>query len=112
MFRSKIIIATIIFLILLIFTSVIKNQTRIIEKKLYFLNEKIALKERDINDSQLDFYFLTSPAQIEKKVKILGLNNYVIIEKTKIFVNFSDFSKIKKKLSALKIKKRKKKKKN
>ena len=36
MFRSKIIITTIIFLILLIFTSIIKNQTRIIEKKLYF----------------------------------------------------------------------------
>ena len=48
MFRSKIIITTTIFLILLIFTSVIKNQTRILEKKLYFLNEEIALKERDI----------------------------------------------------------------
>ena len=36
MFKSKIIITTIIFLVLLIFTSIIKNQTRIIEKKLYF----------------------------------------------------------------------------
>ena len=41
MFRLKIIIPTIIFLILLIITSIIKNQTRIIEKKLYKLNEKI-----------------------------------------------------------------------
>ena len=103
MFRSKIIITTIIFLILLIFTSIIKNQTRIIEKKLYFLNKKIALKEIDINDSQLDFHFLTSPAELEKKIKILDLNNYATIKKSKIFFNFSDFSKIKKKLSVLKI---------
>jgi cell division protein FtsL len=112
MFKSKIIITTIIFLVLLIFTSIIKNQTRIIEKKLYFLNEKIALKERDINDSQLDLHYLTSPAELEKKIKILGLNNYKTIEKSKIFLNFSDFSNIKKKLSALKIENKNEKKKN
>ena len=112
MFNSKIVITTIIFLVLLIFTSIIKNQTRIIEKKLYFLNEKIALKERDINDSQLDLHYLTSPAELEKKIKILGLNNYKTIEKSKIFLNFSDFSNIKKKLSALKIENKNEKKKN
>ena len=112
MFRSKIIITTTIFLILLIFTSVIKNQTRILEKKLYFLNEEIALKERDINDSQLDFYFLTSPAELEKKIKILGLNSYITIEKSKIFLNFSDFFDIQKKLSVLKIQNKNEKKKN
>ena len=112
MFKSKIIITTIIFLVLLIFTSTIKNQTRIIEKKLYYLNEKIALKERDINDSQLDLHYLTSPAELEKKIKILGLNNYKTIEKSKIFLNFSDFFNIKKKLSALKIENKNEKKKN
>ena len=112
MFRSKTIITSIIFLILLIFTSVIKNQTRIIEKKLYFLNETIALKERDINESQLDFYFLSSPAELEKKVKTLGLYNYSTIEKSKIFLNFSKFSNIQKKLSVLKNENKNEKKKN
>jgi len=112
MFKSKIVITTIIFLLLLIFTSIIKNQTRIIEKKLFFLNKKIALKERDINDSQLDFHFLTSPAELEKKIKILGLNNYAAIEKSKIFLNFSYFFTIKKKLSAFKIQNKNEKKKN
>jgi cell division protein FtsL len=102
MFRSKIIITTIIFLVLLIFTSAIKNKTWIIEKKLHLLNEVIAFKEKDINESELDFYFLTSPAEIEKKIKTLGLNNYSTIEKSKIFLSFSDFSNIQKKLSALK----------
>ena len=46
MFKLKIVIPTIIFLILLIITSIIKNQTRIIEKKLYKLNKNIALKKK------------------------------------------------------------------
>ena len=58
MFRLKIIIPTIIFLTLLIVTSIIKNQTRIIEKKLYMLSKNIVLKEKDINESQLEFYKL------------------------------------------------------
>tara|TARA_B110000438_G_C15514322_1_gene521318 strand:- start:318 stop:656 length:339 start_codon:yes stop_codon:yes gene_type:complete len=102
MFKFKIIIPTIIFLILLIVTSMIKNQTRIIEKKLYKLNKKISLTEKDINESQLDFHFLTSPAQIEKKVKILGQNNYLPIKNSKIFLSFSNFTDIKKNVSTFK----------
>ena len=43
MFSSKNTIQIIIFLILLIATSIIKNQTRITEKKLFKLNEKITI---------------------------------------------------------------------
>ena len=48
MFKLKFFISTIIILILLIFTSIVKNQTRIIEKKLFKLNKIIVLKEKDI----------------------------------------------------------------
>ena len=101
MFRTKIIISCSIFLILLIITSIIKNQTRIIEKKLYKLNNKISLKEKDINEAQLDFYFLTSPSQIEKKIKILGYDNYLPIEKSNIFLSLSNFTNIQNKISIL-----------
>ena len=100
MFRSKIIIPAIIFLVFLIITSIIKNQTRIIEKKLYKLNEKITLKEKDINESQLDFYFLTSPAEIEKKIEKFRLNDYSPIENSKIFLSFKILTNIQKKISA------------
>ena len=100
MFRSKIIISTIIFLIFLIVTSIVKNKTRIIEKSLYKLSEEISLKEKDINESQLDFHFLTSPAEIEKKINILGLNNYSPIENSKIFLSFKILTNIQKKISA------------
>tara|TARA_B100001094_G_C17677527_1_gene551802 strand:- start:257 stop:595 length:339 start_codon:yes stop_codon:yes gene_type:complete len=112
MLRFKVIIPTTIFLAFLIITSVIKNQTRIIEKKLYKLNTKISLKEKDINESQLDFYFLTSPAEIEKKIELLDQNNYSPIENSKIFLSFSNFIDISKKISAFNNQNEKKTKKN
>tara|TARA_Y100000389_G_scaffold121047_1_gene118427 strand:+ start:284 stop:622 length:339 start_codon:yes stop_codon:yes gene_type:complete len=102
MFRSKIIMPIIFFLFFLTITSIIKNETRIIEKKLSKLNKKIILKEKDINESELDFYFLTSPAEIEKKVKILDNTNYNTIKNSNIFLSLSDFTNIQKKISILK----------
>ena len=101
MFKLKIVIPTIIFLILLIITSIIKNQTRTIEKKLLKISKNIALQEKDINESQLDFYFLTSPAEIEKRVKILGNTNYNPINNSNIFLNLSNFTDTQKKISIL-----------
>jgi|TARA_X000001036_G_C20050181_1_gene550588 hypothetical protein len=101
MVRSKIIIPTIIFLFFLIIISIIKNETRIIEKKLSKLNKQIILKEKDLNESELDFYFLTSPAEIEKRVKILGNTNYNPINNSNIFLNLSNFTDTQKKISIL-----------
>jgi cell division protein FtsL len=99
MIRSKMIISTMIFLFLLVITSIIKNQTRTVEKNLYKLNKKISFKEKDINESQLDFHFLTSPTEIEEKIKILGQNNYSHIENSKIFLSLSDLMGMKDKIS-------------
>ena len=112
MFRLKTITLAVIFLILLIITSIIKNQTRITEKKLFKLNEKITYKEKDINESELDFYFLSSPAEVEKKINILGKNNYIPIQNSKIFFSISDFNNIKKKITILNTRNEKETKKN
>jgi len=101
MVRSKIIIPTIIFLLFLIIISIIKNETRIIEKKLSKLNKQIILKEKDLNESELDFYFLTSPAEIEKRIKILGNTNYNPINYSNIFLNLSNFTDTQKKISII-----------
>ena len=111
MLKTKILITTVI-LIFLIVTSIIKNQTRIIEKKIHKLHKLITLKEKDINESQLDFYFLSSPSVIDKKVIILGKNNYQPIKNSNIFLSFSDFTNIQKKISELNKHNEKKTKKN
>ena len=67
MFKIKILISITIFSSLLVFTSIIKNQTREIEKKIFNLSKLNSFKEKDLNESQLDFSYLTSPSIIEKK---------------------------------------------
>ena len=91
MFKIKIFISIIIFSTLLVFTSIIKNQTREIEKKIYNLSNIILTKEKDFNESQLDFFYLTSPFMIEKKINHLDNHNYIVMEYSKIFLSMTDF---------------------
>ena len=102
MFKSKFIISTTIFIFFLIITSTIKNKTRIIEKNISNLNSKILSKERDINETQLDFYYLSSPVEIEKRIENLGFVNYEPISYSKIFFKFSDLINIENKTSNIK----------
>ena len=102
MFKTKIIISAFIFITLLIITSVIKNKTRVTEKQIYILNSKILIQQKSINEAQLDFHYLTSPAEIEKKLKEIGFNDYQPIKYSNIFLNISDFTKIQDKISKVK----------
>ena len=101
MFKMKFIIAVTIFISFLIVTSVVKNKTRVLEKNISNLNIKILIKTKDINETQLDFYYLTSPAEIEKKLNIIGSENYQPIKYSRIFFDISDFTEIQNKISNL-----------
>ena len=66
MFKLKIFTSVVIFSFLLVGTSIIKNKTRELEKKIHYLSKEISLKEKDYKESELDFAYLTSPKMIEK----------------------------------------------
>ncbi len=102
MLNKKLIVSSIIFVSLLIITSTIKNKTRIIEKEISNLNTQILIKKKDINETQLDFYYLTSPSEIEKKLRLIGLDHYQPIVHSKIFFDISDFTTIKNRFTNLK----------
>ena len=102
MFKMKFIITLSIFISFLIVTSTIKNKTRVIEKKISNLSTKILIKTKDINEAQLDFHYLTSPAEIEKRLSMIEFNNYQPIKYSNIFFNISDFTEIQNKISNLK----------
>ena len=101
MFKTKLIISTSIFITLLIITSAIKNKTRVIEKKISQLNSEILLKKKNLNEAQLDFYYLSSPREIEKRVTTIGFSIYKPISYSKIFFDISHFTNIKNKISNL-----------
>ena len=91
MFKIKIFISIITFSILLIVTSIIKNQTRETEKKIFNLSKVIKIKEKDLNESQLDFSYLSSPFIIHNKIKLIDKEKYVTMEYSKIFLSISSF---------------------
>tara|TARA_A100001011_G_scaffold127666_1_gene134664 strand:+ start:240 stop:578 length:339 start_codon:yes stop_codon:yes gene_type:complete len=101
MFKMKFIIAVTIFISFLIVTSVVKNKTRVLEKNISNLNIKILIKTKDINETQLDFYYLTSPAEIEKKLSMIGFDDYQPIKYSSIFFDISDFTEVQNKISNL-----------
>ena len=101
MFKTRFIISSIVFIIFLIITPTINNKTRIIEKQIFNLNTTISSLEQNINETQLDFHYLTSPAEIEKKLNIIGFANYQPISHSKIFFDISDFLSIENKFSNL-----------
>ena len=97
MFRIKIFLSIMVFSFLLIGTSLLKNETREIEKKIITLNKIIFIKEKDINETQLDLYYLTSPSIIEKKIENLDNHNYEPMKFSNIFLSMSDFIDLKNK---------------
>ena len=102
MFKIKFLISLSILVIFLAITSVIKNKTRVIEKKILNLNIKISQKKNNINEAQLDYDYLSSPSEIEKKLNEIGFDNYRPIKHSNIFFNVYDFNKLQKKTSNLK----------
>ena len=99
MFKTKLIISISIFITFLIITSVIKNKTRILEKEITNLNLNILSKKNELNEAQLDFHYLTSPAEVEKRLNIIGNKNYQPISHSKIFLNIADFTGVNNKTS-------------
>ena len=91
MFKLKIFSLLFVFSFLLVGTSTIKNETREIERKINNINQKINLKEKDLNESQLDFFYLTSPGILEQRINHLDNINYVPMDFSKIFLDMSNF---------------------
>ena len=71
------------------------------KKKISSLQRTILIKEKNINEAELDFYYLSSPAELEKKLNLLGFNDYQPIQYSNIYFDISDLSKIQNKISNL-----------
>ena len=99
MFKFKLFISLFIFSFLLILTSFVKNQTREIEKKILSKHKTMNIKEKDFNESQLDFYYLTSPFILEDKIKTFLDIEYSPLNHSKIFFDISDFLNLQNKLA-------------
>lgn len=90
MIRIKILFSIVIFSLLLFGTSIIKNETREIEKKISSINKKNNLKLKDLIESELDFFYLTSPSNIEFLISQTD-KQYLPMKYSKIFLKMDNF---------------------
>jgi len=103
MSRVKLIISICIFSILLGVTSTIKNQTRIIEKDIYKIDRRLVFIEKDLNETELDYFYLSSPNYLTKKINNLSYVEYIPMDFSRIYLNLQDFKDSIKKITTLKI---------
>ena len=99
MFKLKFIISAIVLVSFLIFTSTIKNKTRVIEKNIKSYEKKISYLEKELYESQLDFYYLTSPKILQEKISFLTNEEYNFMNISKIYLNINNFFEDQKKIS-------------
>ena len=101
MSKINLIASIFIFSILLIITSAIKNKTRIIEKNIYKIDRKIATIEKDLHETQLDYFYVSSPGYLSKKINQLAFIEYMPMDFSRIYLNYKDFIDSQKKITIL-----------
>ena len=89
--KSKLIISIIAFSFLLFLKSIIKNKTRVIEKDILTYKKKISKLDRELYESQLDFYYLTSPKKLQEKMSFLTNEHYQYMDISKIYLDYNNF---------------------
>ena len=108
MSKIKLIISICIFSILLGITSAIKNKTRIIEKNIYKIDKRIAIIEKDLHETELDYSYLSSPNNLSVKIKDLAFIEYVPMDFSRIYLNYRNFIDAQKKITILRMNNEKK----
>jgi hypothetical protein len=112
MSKGKLIISIGIFSILIGTTSVIKTQSRIIEKKIFKTEKKIKIIAKDLHETELDYSYLSTPKNLSTIIKDLSFIDYVPMDFSRIYMSYKDFNEAQKKMTILKTKNEKTKKKN
>ncbi len=93
MFNKKIILIVCCFFLLTFITSIIKNNTRNLDKDIIKLKKEISLLEKQISDAEIDFVYLSNPKRIQNKLTNLNEKKYRNYEHSKIFYSINQFLK-------------------
>jgi len=108
MSRVKLISLFLVFSTLLGVTSLVKNKTRVIEKKIYKADRRIAIIEKDLHETELDYFYLSSPKNLSTKIDDFSSIKYIPMDFSRIYLNYINFANPRKKISILKTQNEKK----
>jgi hypothetical protein len=100
-FNKKKLIIISIYLSFFIAIPIIKNETRLIERKIQNHKTQIRLLEKNLSEAYLEFQYLSSPEVLEYKVKRNIEIDYKNLSMSQIYLNFNDFVRKQKKISKI-----------
>jgi hypothetical protein len=88
--RKKLIIYS-IYVLFFIAIPIIKNETRLIEKKIQIYTSQILFLEKNLLEANLEFQYLTSPEILTNKINENIDTKYNNLKISEIYLNFEDF---------------------
>lgn len=91
MTKFKYFISISIFIFMLILISFVKNQTRKIEKNILNHDKEIHLIQNQLYESQIDYYYLTSPKLLKEKINFVFDEEYIPMDFSKIYSSLNHF---------------------
>jgi len=100
-FNRKKLIVLLIYVSFFIAIPIIKNETRLIEKKIQNHKTQIVLLEKNLSEAYLEFQYLSSPEVLERMVNRNIDTTYNNLNFSQIYQNFDDFINEKKKITEI-----------
>ncbi len=107
--NKKAITILVIYILFLVGIPIIKNKTRIIEKNILNYESKISVLKKNLLEAQLEYYYLSSPEVLTKKIHEYSDTNYTNMEFSQIYFNLEHFKSEQKKISKMLINEKNKK---
>ena len=103
LYNKKKLIIILIYISFFIAVPVIKNESRLIEKKIQNHNKKIFILEKNLLEAGLEFHYLSSPAVLSSNVKANLDQKYNSFDFSKIYLNIDNFISEQKKTTGVSI---------
>ena len=102
-YNKKIIIIVLIYASFFIAIPLIKNESRLIEKKIQSYEKEIFFLEKNLLEASLDFQYLTSPAILSSNMEKHLDQKYNSLDSSQIYLSIQDFISEQKKTTKISI---------
>ena len=90
-YNKKKLIIILIYISFFIAIPLIKNESRLIEKKIHSYRSQIFYLEKNLLEANLEYQYLTSPAVLSDKVEKNIDQKYNNLDLSQIYLNIEDF---------------------
>ena len=108
LYKKKKIIIILIYISFFIAIPIIKNESRLIEKKIEIHENEIFSLEKNLLEASLEFQYLSSPAVLSSKIEKNLDKKYNSLNFSQIYLDIEDFTSEQNKITSVSINEEKK----